>query len=98
MGMYSGSAPLKPSIIARSVACPIPVNDREPYKSTEIPVILSKMFRSFNSAIKRSAALHGPNVCELDGPTPIFNISKTEMHSIMIQTFNKAKLRNYYDF
>ncbi|GAA3627592.1 hypothetical protein GCM10022397_11460 [Flavivirga jejuensis] len=37
---------------------------------------------SFNSLIHLSAALQGPKVCELDGPTPIFNMSKTEIHSI----------------
>jgi hypothetical protein len=29
----------------------------------------------------RCAALHGPRVCELEGPTPILKISNTEMAS-----------------
>jgi hypothetical protein len=34
-------------------------------------------------------------VCELDGPTPIFNISKTEMHSsIRENLLNKYKAMN----
>jgi hypothetical protein len=33
------------------------------------------------SFIKRSAAFHGPSVWLLEGPTPILNISKTEMGS-----------------
>ena len=36
IGMYSGSTSLNPNNIAKSVACPLPVSDREPYKSTLI--------------------------------------------------------------
>lgn len=32
-------------------------------------------------AVKRCAARHGPNVCELEGPIPILKISNTEMLS-----------------
>ena len=32
---------------------------------------------------KASAARHGPSVCELDGPTPILNMSKTDRRSDM---------------
>src|SRR5690606_40694854 len=102
IGTYSGSAPLNPSITAKSVACPIPVNESDPYKSTVTRSVLSKIFKSFNSAIKRSAARQGPNVWELEGPTPIFNISKTEIHSIKIKQLVKAKLRknkrNFFKF
>ena len=40
--MYSGSASLKPNKIAKSVACPFPVSDKEPYKSTFTASIVSK--------------------------------------------------------
>src|SRR5690606_26339926 len=78
------------------------VNESDPYKSTVTRSILSKIFKSINSAIKRSAARHGPNVWELEGPTPIFNISKTEIHSIIYQKNNKTKIRknkrNFFKF
>ena len=61
-GIYSGSAPLKPSITAKSVACPFPVNDREPYKSTLTLFIESIKFSLRNSPKKRSAPRQGPNV------------------------------------
>ena len=61
-GIYSGSAPLKPSITAKSVACPFPVNDKEPYKSTLTPIMLSIRLRLRNSFKNCSAARHGPRV------------------------------------
>ena len=49
IGIRSGSAPVKPKTTAKSVACPFPVKDREPYKSTVMFSTLSKRFLSFNS-------------------------------------------------
>ena len=61
-GIYSGSAPLSPNITAKSVACPFPVNDNEPYKSTLTLLIESIKFSLRNSPKKRSAPRQGPNV------------------------------------
>jgi len=38
-------------------------------------------FFSIKDAVNLCAARHGPSVWLLDGPTPILNISKTEMAS-----------------
>lgn len=38
-------------------------------------------FRSTRVWTNRCAARHGPSVCELEGPTPIFKMSKTEIAS-----------------
>jgi len=43
-GMYSGSWPLKPNITAKSVACPFPVSESEPYKSIFIRQVSEIMF------------------------------------------------------
>src|SRR5690606_35143427 len=92
-GTYSGSVPLNPSITAKSVACPTPVSDKEPYKSTRRFFALSNQPLFLISRKKLSAARHGPSVCELDGPTPIFNISNTEMYPIPF--YLKYTVRRY---
>lgn len=78
---------LRLSITAKSVACPLPVSDSDPYKSTRMDRVTLSLFSFLSSDKKRSAALHGPKVCELDGPTPIFNMSKTEIHSSIESSF-----------
>lgn len=54
------------------------------------------MFLDRNSSKNRSAARQGPRVWELEGPIPIFSISKTEIHSsIKVVLFNKYKAIEY---
>ncbi|MNY04067.1 hypothetical protein D3C86_1367190 [compost metagenome] len=86
IGIYSGSAPVRPNMTAKSVACPFPVSESEPNKSTLIRMTLPKMFSSRSSFKKRSAPRQGPKVWELDGPTPILSISNTEIHSSIVIT------------
>jgi hypothetical protein len=83
--------------MAKSVAWPFPVKESEPYKSTCIRVTLGTIFSARSSERKRSAARQGPSVCELDGPTPILSISKTEIHSSILSvlcSLSKYKLMN----
>jgi hypothetical protein len=42
------------------------------------------IFASRSFSKKSRAASHGPKVCELDGPTPIFSMSNTLMDSIFL--------------
>ena len=82
MSTVSGSVPNKPIATAISVACPFPVRQSEPYRYVLMCFTWSKTSCSSSSAIQRSAARHGPSVCELEGPTPILSISNRLMHSI----------------
>ena len=60
--IVTGSKPQSPKIEAISVACPFPVRDKEPYKSTFTSFTCSKTFFPFNSSIHRCAARQGPKV------------------------------------
>jgi hypothetical protein len=53
---------------------------------------LLKKFLFSRDSKKRLAARHGPSVWLLEGPTPILNISKTEIASWLKLTFYKVKL------
>ena len=52
IGINSGSVPLNPKITAKSVACPFPVKESEPYKSTLMCVIASVIISKFNFFIQ----------------------------------------------
>ena len=68
--------PARPSVIALSVAWPIPVNANEPCKRHPTPTKLNGEARI--KSRKLFAATIGPIVCEDDGPIPILNMSNTE--------------------
>ena len=79
-----GSAPLIPITTAKSVPCPLPVLAKEPYN---LICIFSTFCKSFRSSIwfkQCNAASQGPKVWELDGPTPILNISNTDINFSII--------------
>ncbi len=77
----TGSSPLNPNCTATSVPCPFPVLASEPYSNTLTVVTSYNNFFSERVCTKRCAARHGPNVCELEGPTPILKISNAEIAS-----------------
>ncbi|CAM5693843.1 hypothetical protein SALBM217S_02647 [Streptomyces griseoloalbus] len=74
-----GESPSRPSSTALGVPWPCPVAPRGPYSSarTETTESSRSSLRSRRANIR--AARIGPTVCELDGPMPIENRSKTEM-------------------
>ncbi|MNT15054.1 hypothetical protein D3C72_1500870 [compost metagenome] len=88
----TGSAPVKPNKMATSVPCPLPVLASEPYNNIFIPSTVSIGWFCASEAVNCCAALHGPKVCELDGPMPILKISKTEICSLIITKVSYAKL------
>ncbi len=74
----SGSSPHKPRITALPVPWPTPVCPREPNNSTvTLSMALNWALSLDNVFTKSAAARMGPTVCELEGPIPILNISKT---------------------
>src|SRR5699024_9245311 len=60
---------------------PTPVLASEPYKSTFISVTASTVPCCCSFSTSRSASRQGPSVCDEEGPTPILNMSKTEIAS-----------------
>src|SRR5690625_6449898 len=91
-----GSKPHNPNTTAISVACPTPVKERDPYRCTSTCSKLAAPPLSSISSNHQIAARHGPNVWELEGPTPIFNISKILMLSIFYMYLSKKfKLPKY---
>ncbi|MCY1446196.1 hypothetical protein D9M71_627480 [compost metagenome] len=77
VSMTSGCSPSRPSSTALSLPWPLPVAPSEPYSSAlTLAVRASRPSRRSPSA-KRAAARIGPTVCELEGPMPILNRSKT---------------------
>src|SRR5579883_42644 len=73
----SGFSPESPSSTARSVPWPMPVSASDPNISLTTRSTASSCAAASISATKRRAARMGPTVCELDGPMPILNRSKT---------------------
>jgi hypothetical protein len=64
--------------MAVSVACPKPVKASEPYNSTQTLATRARELPSAKTSLaNRFAAIIGPTVCELDGPTPTLNKSNT---------------------
>ena len=58
----SGSSPLSPSRIARSVPCPLPVSASDPYSSVRMRVVLFSRFRVSSETANSRAARIGPTV------------------------------------
>ncbi len=73
----SGCSPSSPSSTALSLPWPLPVAPSEPYSSTLRLAVAASSSSRCNPSAKRHAARMGPTVCELDGPMPILNRSKT---------------------
>lgn len=65
----AGRIPANPATIAVSVACPLPVNAKEPNNSTATRAMGSDNRKA--SSANRLAAIIGPIVWDEDGPTPI---------------------------
>src|SRR5262249_19063348 len=72
--IVSQRAPSSPRAIARSVAWPFPVQASELKSSAVTRTAKGSLARTL--ARKRSAAIIGPMVCELDGPIPTLKSSK----------------------
>ena len=79
--MVTGSSFIKPIKTAISVPCPFPVLAKEPYNKTVTALTVAKGYCLLKLSKQRRAARQGPSVCELEGPTPILNISNTEIAS-----------------
>ncbi len=77
--MRSGASPSRPSSTALSLPWPLPVAPSEPNSSARTAWTRSSRPSSPRPCAKRSAARIGPTVCELEGPMPILNRSKTLM-------------------
>ena len=73
----SGVSPSKPSSTAFAEPCPRPVAPSEPYISARMRAVDSKTPSAARDAANRRPATIGPTVCELEGPMPILNKSKT---------------------
>ena len=73
----AGSKPARPRITARSVAWPRPVSAREPYRTVSTRAVRVSAAAPARRPTNRPAAIIGPMVCELDGPTPCLKRSKT---------------------
>ena len=84
--MVSGCSPVSPKITAISVPCPLPVFASEPYNNISIEVTFAREPFALIDCRQLSAAFHGPRVCELEGPMPILNMSKTEIASCGMET------------
>src|SRR5689334_5375723 len=78
----SGCSPSRPSTTALTVPCPCPVAPSEPNISARtLAVRLSNPLPASRDT-NACAARIGPTVCELDGPIPTLNRSKTLMVTI----------------
>src|SRR6201994_2006304 len=75
----AGCSPSSPSSTALSLPCPGPVRPSEPYRATRIVATRGIRPSSRRPLANIPAALIGPTVCELDGPMPTLNRSKTLM-------------------
>src|SRR5215213_2721330 len=73
----SGRSPIKPSATAGMLPWPLPVAPSDPNSSTETRLAEASVPSSASPRANLSAAIIGPTVCELDGPMPILNRSKT---------------------
>ncbi len=74
----AGSMPSRPSRIARSVQWPRPVSASDPYSCAPTFAVRVTSPSDCNSRTNAQAAFIGPIVWELDGPTPILKMSRTE--------------------
>src|SRR4029079_13219167 len=79
--LLSDSSQTRPACTARSVPCPRPVFASDPNRSTVTSVTCARLCDCWSSATNASGARQGPSVCELDGPTPTLNMSKTDSRS-----------------
>src|SRR5829696_6265938 len=73
----SGRSPIKPSATAGMLPWPLPVAPSDPNSSTPTRRTEASVPSSASPRANLSAAIIGPTVCELDGPMPILNRSKT---------------------
>src|SRR5580692_1486300 len=90
----TGSSPARPSWIAISVPCPLPVLASEPYSSALTCRRPASPFRARMESVNRWAARQGPSVCELEGPIPILKMSLTEIDScgILPQRYRVSRI------
>ena len=72
---------------ALSLPWPLPVAPSDPYKSVLMPVQASARMSLLREAYSTNcaAARIGPTVCELEGPIPIENKSKTLMAMVVLR-------------
>src|SRR5436190_8574939 len=75
----AGCSPSSPSSTALSLPCPGPVRPSEPYRATCTVATCGIRPSSASPRANIPAAFIGPTVCELDGPMPTLNRSKTLM-------------------
>src|SRR6185437_16211702 len=75
----AGCSPSSPSNTALSLPCPGPVRPSEPYSATPTVATCGISPSSARPRANIPAAFIGPTVCELDGPMPTLNRSKTLM-------------------
>ncbi len=64
---------------ALTLPCPCPVAPSDPNSSARTPATAADCPLPASDAANIPAATIGPTVCELDGPIPILNRSKTLM-------------------
>ncbi len=74
----SGSRPSSPATTASGVPWPTPVAPSEPHSTTRSPATVPSVSSAARVVTNAFAARIGPTVCELDGPTPTENRSRTE--------------------
>src|SRR5580658_6703707 len=73
----AGCSPSSPSRTALSLPWPRPVRPSEPYRATRTVCTRGSRASSRRPTANIRAAFIGPTVCELDGPMPTLNRSKT---------------------
>lgn len=76
ISISAGAQPRRPMAIARSVACPLPVEASEPWRLTRICATAVAYCEAQSTSRKRQAAVIGPIVCDDDGPMPTLKTSK----------------------
>ena len=74
---WSGTSPDRPSTTALTLPWPCPVAPSDPNSSARIPATSPSRPPPARDSANIPAARIGPTVCELDGPMPILNKSKT---------------------
>ena len=92
-GTVTGSLPLSSIKMATSVPWPLPVSAREPYKWAHTRAVRGNRPLCWRSRAKSPAARYGPKEWELEGPIPIFSISKTLIFSMGANGFITGKIR-----
>src|SRR5487761_1079431 len=94
----AGCSPSSPSSTALSLPCPLPVRPSDPYRPTRTAWTCGMRPSSRRLSANIRAAFIGPTVCELDGPMPTLNRSKTliaMLCSTVVEDYGPVAVEQY---